>query len=224
MQGVRRLGTLQVISCRSLPVAQTEEIKRLKFYAVLIGDDPGNRTAFVHRGSPVQLATKGLVAVLSSALTRVENPIFAFRPEFDVVISPSGVFALNQKSFEALFKDSEPVLAKTSQWVEELSAVLPVESASKAYLADRLKANVHLRRKVQAILKKPHLHRLTTVDLVSAMQKHDLEPSDLIQNEELVFSSSTEREILQLLNEDLFKGDFSGDRYAASKKSPRPGS
>jgi hypothetical protein len=38
---------------------------------------------------------------------------------------------------------------------------------------------------------------------------------------ELIFDRETERDLLNLLNEDLFTGDFSGDRYAASRKARR---
>jgi hypothetical protein len=205
----------------SLPTASAQEARRLQFYAVLLGSTPEDRTIFVRRGSPIKLADKGLVALFNDALNKVTVPIFAFDPWFDVIVYKEKVWVLHQTNFKALFKDTETVLAKTSEWVDELSTVLPIEGASKAYLAERLRANSHLRNKVQAILKKPHIAKLTPSDLTDAMMKHNLDPGELMPNGSLVFTSSTEKDILFLLNEDFFKGDFSGDPYAASKKSPR---
>jgi hypothetical protein len=37
----------------------------------------------------------------------------------------------------------------------------------------------------------------------------------------LIITKETERDILLLLNEDLWRGDFSGQQYAATNKSRR---
>ncbi|SCL66943.1 Kiwa anti-phage protein KwaB-like domain-containing protein [Micromonospora peucetia] len=205
----------------SQPLAQRSEMSKLKMYAVILGDDPTRQVMFVSRGTPIKLGEKSLVAFLSESLNKVTDPIFAFDPFFDVIIGPDGVIALNQKNFEALFKDTEAVLSKTSEWVEKLAEVLPIEGSSKIYLADQLRRNSVLRRKVQAILRKPHLKMLTTETLIQNMKKHELDPEALLSDGELIFDSETKTDILLLLNEDLFRGDFSGDSYAASKKASR---
>lgn len=53
------------------------------------------------------------------------------------------------------------------------------------------------------------------------MKEKDLDSDKLIQNDALVFNKETEKDIILLLNEDLWKGDFSGERYSATKKSKR---
>jgi hypothetical protein len=50
------------------------------------------------------------------------------------------------------------------------------------------------------------------------MAQHNLDPSKLLVNSELVFTKETEADMLLLLNEDLWTGDFSGDQYAAARK------
>ena len=171
----------------------------------------------------MKLASKGIIAVFKDSLDRIDAPIFAFEPRFDVIITTNQVWALNQKAFESLFKDSEAVLAKTSEWVESLSGHLPIEGGSKVYLADRLKKNSVLRNKVLSVLRKPHISGLKTEDIEAAIERHSLSPQILNAYGQFVFDSSTERDILQLLNEDLFTGEFSGSAYAASKKATRSG-
>lgn len=213
----------QLLIGPSLPPARTVDLKqrRLALYALLLGDDPQNRTIFIRASSPVKLANKGLVAVLDSTLTRVEVPIFAFDEQFDVIISPSGAWALNQANFERLFRDSEPVLAKIGEWVGFLSDKLPIQEASKDELAVRLRQNSLLRRKVQSLMNKPYLASLSPKQIVDKAKQHGLNAEELIQDGMLVVTRSNEKDLLYLLNEDLFSGDFSGTQYAAGRKAPR---
>ena len=115
--------------------------RTLALYALLIGNDPGSRVIFVRKGNPVSLASKGVVAVFDDTLTRVTRPILAFDSTFDVIVLRSSVWILNQKNFESLFKESEAVLARTSEWVDQLSEVLPIADDSRKWLASRLRQN-----------------------------------------------------------------------------------
>jgi hypothetical protein len=53
------------------------------------------------------------------------------------------------------------------------------------------------------------------------MQQYELDPDELMPNGSLVINKDTEQRVLQLLNEDLWSGDFSGTQYAATRKSRR---
>jgi hypothetical protein len=205
----------------SLPVISPDELqkRRLALYALLLGDDPGRQTIFVRRGSPVSLASKGLVALFDEALTRIRQPILAFDDRFDLVIYPNAAHIFNQKNFEALFKESEAVLAKTSEWAGTLNKAIPMAAGGEEYLAERLRKNSNLRRKVQSILKAPYLGQLTPRVLKKQMVASGLDPSRLLDNGTLIFEKNTEHDILLLLNEDLWTGSFSQQRYAASRKA-----
>jgi hypothetical protein len=206
----------------SLPLAAIPELRRtLAFYALLLGNDPNRRSAFIKKGNPVKLADKGLIAIFDQTLTRVTQPILSFSPTFDVVIAPEGVWAFDQKNFEGLFKETDVVLAKTDEWVEELSVELPIAEYSKKEFAERLRSNSVLRRKVQSILRNPHFKNLTPAVIRHTMKAHGLDPDRLMPDGELVFDKETEKDVLHLLNEDLFTGDFSGQHYAASRKARR---
>jgi hypothetical protein len=207
----------------SLPLISPDELSRrtIALYALLIGDHPNSRIVFVRRGSPVALATKSIVAIFDQTLTRVTQPILAFDSSFDVVLHGSAVWILNQKNFEALFKESDAVLAHTSEWVEQLNQVLPIADDGKEWLADRLRQNSVMRRKIQTILRRPYLSTLTTDHLRQKMLEHGLTPESLIKDGTLIFNKDTEKDMLLFLNEDLWTGDFSGDQYAATRKALR---
>ncbi len=49
------------------------------------------------------------------------QPILAFDSTFDVILLGNSVWIVNQANFEDLFKESEAVLARTSEWVDQLN-------------------------------------------------------------------------------------------------------
>src|SRR6516165_9730587 len=205
-----------------LTANQDELLKRtLALYGLLIGDDPDSRVMFVRKGNPVSLVTKSLVTLFVDTLTKVTEPVLAFDSTFDVVLQRSSVWILDQNNFEVLFKESEAVLARTSEWVDKLNEVLPIAEESREWLASRLRQNSVIRRKVQSILRSSYLPKLTPDALRAKMAVHGLDADKLLEGGSLVFNQDTEKDLLLFLNEDLWTGDFSGDQYAAARKARR---
>jgi hypothetical protein len=207
----------------SLRLIGPDELRKrtLALYALLIGDDPGSRMIFVRKGNPVSLATKSLVTLFVDTLTKVTEPVLAFDSSFDVVLQGSSVWILDQQNFEALFKESEAVLARTADWVKQLNQVLPIADEGREWLASRLRQNSVIRRKVQSILRSSYLSKLTPDVLSAKMAAHGLNADKLLEGGSLVFNQDTEKDLLLFLNEDLWTGDFSGDQYAAARKARR---
>ena len=207
----------------SLPLIEANELRKrtLALYALLIGNDPDSRVIFMRKGNPVSLAGKGVVAVFDDTLTRVTRPILAFDSTFDVILLGGSVWILNQNNFEGLFKESEAVLARTSEWVDQFSQVVPIAGDGKEWLADRLRQNSVMRRKVHSILRSDYLPKLTPDILRAKMSAHGLLPDDLMKDDALIFNKDTEKDLLLFLNEDLWTGDFSGGQYAAARKARR---
>jgi hypothetical protein len=208
----------------SLHAAVKEDFQRpLALYAVVAGADPENLVAFVRRGNPVQLAKKGLVAAaVDQTLTRVADALFAFDRQFDLVIYPSTVHILHQNNFEALFKESEAVLAKTAEWARQLADSIPMSDVSSQRLAARIRGNSIMRRRVLSIIRSDYLSSLTPALLRQKIEEHGMDPAKMLEEDgNLIVSADTEKSVLQLLNEDLWTGDFSGAQYASSKKSKR---
>lgn len=206
----------------SLSLATDDELRRvLTCYAIVVGTG-NDKTLFVRKANPVRLGTKSVLATLvTGALTRLETPLFAFEDTFDVIVTDSEVFALSQKRFEMLFRDSETVLARAADWVDALAEPLPITPDSRDALLDAVRSNSVYRRKMHSILARGHLADLTPTAIKTKMTEHGLDADRLMPGDELDFTSGNTREILQLLNEDFFTGDFTDAQYAAGSKRAR---
>jgi len=212
----------QIKRGEELPPITIDEVrsKKLTLYALLIDADPDSNLIFIRRGNPVSLSTKSLVGIFDQSLEHVSNPVLSFDSTFDLMLyGNDDAWIFHQANFEALFKESSAVLAKTAQWIEDLSRVLPIADGGEDYLASRLQRNSLMRRRVHSITTSSYLPMLTPEILAKKMEEHSLDPEKLLAGGKLVFTRETETDILLLLNEDLWMGDFSGDQYAATNKS-----
>lgn len=207
----------------SLEQVTNEDLRRpIALYALAVGEDPESLTIFVRRRTPVQLARKGLVAALvDQSLTRVRDSLFAFDEYFDLIVYPDRAVILNQRNFEALFKESDAVLAKTGEWVGKLRETIPMSHGSADRLSTRIRRNSIMRRRVQSILRSDYLTDLTPDRLRAKMVERGMDPDVMMDDDGIVVNEQTEKGILELLNEDLWTGDFSGRQYASSQKRRR---
>lgn len=206
-----------------LALATEDEIRsrRLSCYAAAIGNGPG-RAIFIRKTNPVSLATKSVVARLfDGTLDRVSEPLLAFDNRYDAILTSTTVYVLDKNRFEGMFRDSAAVLAKAADWVDELATDLPITAGSKDELVGALERNSHYRSKVHAILRRPHVKTLTVEVLAERMEAHGLDVNTLMPGGSLDFRSENIKPLLQLLNDDLFEGDFSKEQFAAGSKRRR---
>ncbi len=211
----------------SLDLITSQELskKTLFCYAVVVDEGDSETAILIRKASPIRLAKKTLVAqFFEDKLDRIESPIFAFDSEFDVVVRGSKVFALSQTGFESLFKSSTVVQAKLGQWVTDLFQRLPILDASKEEFVERASTNSFTRRKIQAVLRKSHISRLT-VDAFELLAREQVgEAHGLMVDGYINLTKDTEKEILNILNEDNHRGPISGQRYISLRKEDRKSS
>lgn len=204
----------------SLDLVSDHELrtKNLVCHALIVTSEIGI-TVFVKKRSPVQLAKKSmLAAIIHGRLDELESPLFAFDNSYDVIVTDSQLFVLHKKSFEGLFKNSPAVLAKTSEWINEVAAAIPFAEGSADELDIILKRNSVLRNKFLAVRSRPYLGIITPTALRDEMEKFGLNPSDLMEGNKLKVTSQNAKDVLRLLNEDFFSGGFSRQQYAAGSK------
>ncbi|MEI2714898.1 MAG: Kiwa anti-phage protein KwaB-like domain-containing protein [Nocardioides sp.] len=204
-----------------LPLATETDVaeRSLTCYALVVGAGE-SKVTFIRKRSPVALGSKALVGrFLSGEVTKVTEPLFAFDKVYDLIVTDDRVLILNKSGFDSLFRHSAVVLAKTPEWVTDLAAHLPLAPGSEIALNEALQRNQFHRNKLQAILKRPHIQKLTPADVEAGMKRHGLDPQVLMSGGQLVLDTpENTKQILNLLNEDLFQGDFSGDEFAAGSK------
>ena len=204
----------------SLNLATEHELRTKTFLChALVVTSESNITLFVRKRSPIQLAKKSLLAaVVHGRLDELESPLFAFDNRYDAIITDQTVYVLDKRAFEGLFKNSPAILAKTSEWVNDVATVLPFADGSAAELDTILRRNSVLRSKFLAVKGRPYLHTITPDSLRSEMAKYGLDPADLMDGDSLKVTGQNAKDVLRLLNEDLFSGGFSQQHYAASAK------
>ncbi|MFI2840210.1 Kiwa anti-phage protein KwaB-like domain-containing protein [Mycolicibacterium sp. PDY-3] len=210
----------EVAKANSLPLATIDELRHrnLLCHAVLIGR-ADNRCMFVRKRSPIQLAKKSMIATLmDGTLDRVSTPIFAFDDRYDAIITPTKLFILNKNAFEGLFKESEAILARTGEWVDDVAQSVSMTEGSTEILVSTLRRNQFLRRKFLAVRERPHVKQMTPRMLKEEIVRNGLSVDDLMMGDQLIVTPSNVKLVLQLLNEDLFIGGFTQGHYAAGSK------
>ncbi|RBA33799.1 hypothetical protein DQ226_11620 [Dietzia maris] len=204
----------------SLPLATQDELrtKTLLCHAALIGNGT-NSALFVKKRSPIQLAKKSMVAQLvNGTLDQISSPIFAFDNKYDAIITTNQVYILNKTAFEGLFRDSAAVLSRTRDWVDEVSTSVPMTEGSADVLDQTLRRNQFLRRKFLAVKGRPHIRTMTPDSLREEIRRHGYDPAEMMNEDRLTINGTNVKLVLQILNEDLFSGGFSSDRFAAGSK------
>jgi hypothetical protein len=207
------VGPLPTISARTLPE------RPLVLYAITFSRG-GGPVAFVRKTNPRKSASAGrLFALLGNALTDADKPVFTLDPRFDLIVSPTGVIALDQGIFELLFKETDTVLAAVPQWVESVADHLPLAGDGAAILEEKALRSSRLRRQLRAIHERGHLAHVTIERVRSHLAALGLEEADYIAGDELVVDEADPRTLLDLLNEDLFIGGLTDVHFRSERKS-----
>ncbi len=203
-----------------LPVASPRDLPSgaLTSYAV-VAEEETERRAFVRKANPRKTSGSGkLTGTLASAVEPLEAPVFSFDDHFDLVISAEGAIALDQKVFETVFK---PLADEAVEgWVGQLTDCLPLAGNGARLLAERCTKSALLRRKLKTLVLSGHLRRLTPDDVRAQLQALKLPEREFIDGDgNLVFDRSRPGALLDLLNEDLTVGPFSGSLYRIDRKT-----
>lgn len=204
----------------SLDLAKEHELREKNLIChALVATSESKVTLFIRKRSPIQFAKKSLVGTVANGqLAKLKSPLFAFDDRYDAIITDKNVYVLDKKLFEGLFKNSPAILNKTSDWVNEVAGVIPFADGSVDELDSILKRNSVLRNKFLAVKHRSYLSEITPHRLRVEMAKYDLDSAELMHGDKLKVTSQNAKDILRLLNEDLFSGGFSKQQYAASGK------
>lgn len=208
---------LPVISPEELPAAD------LTFYAVTIGNDPEDRITFLRRTNPRRGLRRGrMMTAYRDVLTRIDEPLFGFEEDFDLIFTPTDTLILSQSAFVALFRGQSTLLAQVPKWTQELSAHVPITSSGQERLTAKSIRDSRARTRLEAIVKRGHLADVSTQVLKQKMDELGLESTRLIdENGELRFEDEDISTVLYFLNEDLFTGALTSLGFRADRKAQR---
>lgn len=195
----------------SLPLLKAAELGRrtFAFYALLVGNTPESRMAFVTQWNPHRLGLSGkILTAFGDQLRRIGQPLLAFESLFHMVVTPDGIAVLNKSAFEKVFRDVETMQARVPVWAAHVEAALPLDDASLGCLAEVCAKNMRVAAKARSLFESGVLKErtLTAAMLVEEMRRQDLDADRMVKHDKLVIAESDVPVLLKLLDEGLWRG------------------
>ncbi|UJW33640.1 hypothetical protein L3Q67_07710 [Saccharothrix sp. AJ9571] len=204
-----------VLNAKNLPD------REFLFYAMIAGPKD-HRIVFIRKFNLRRGVKNRLITLFGETLGKITDPIFTFDSRADMVLDPRrGLAILGLSAFQMLFRSSPEMVARTPDYVEEIADSLPMSSASIATLVEVALGNMNVNRRLQSIVSRGHLVNVTLDEIRKEMLRHDLDVGKFIVDGKLTFDKADSKEILKLLNEDLFRGGLTNQGYQVDRKSPR---
>jgi len=216
LAGLYELGA----EAADLPVLGAPDIgPKLSLYGVVAGH--ADRIVFLKSSDPRigYSAGRPLLAILGERLTRLHEPAFAFYTSFDLILAPAWVLIANQTAFERLFRDAGLVEQHIDQWVEGIDEQLPWADGSIEALRAVARSDSRVWRRLREIHRRGHLASVSIDQVRNYAVSMNLPIDTLIVNDQLVFVRDERFSILHLLNEDLFLGPLTDERFEAQRKT-----
>lgn len=214
---------IEGLSAASYDVLSADELpkKSLLFYAMVagIGD---NRVVFLRKQNPKYAADRRMITFFSNRLERIADPVFIFDEDVDLVFdSQMNISILSLGVFNLLFKSTPEMLRRIPSQVEEIAARLPMSHSTIEFLSTRARTDTRMRRRLESIVSRGHLINVTVDALRAEIERQGMRPDEFIKDGELEVNRAGVPEILKILNEDLFTGGLSGERFEVARKSAR---
>jgi hypothetical protein len=197
------------------------------FYAVVVevvGDDAP--IAFVRQYNPQRGFDPGrLLGAYGDTLKKINDPVFLFDLQFDVIVTSDEVAVLRTTAFQRVFADVNVVASEVPADVNILQSALTlnIDSASTGALTAWCQDRLRMAARLKKLARQPHLPLITQASLREALNKHGL-PLDRFgaDNEISLTSLEDVRLFLDVLEKRYYEEDFTGNHMRADHTSPRP--
>lgn len=194
--------------------------KRIAFYMIVIGTTIADRLLYIRHLNPLRLAKPGhIMATLGDTLDKVNSPIFAIDDRIDLIVRNSQFDIFNKNFFDSMFFGMTGAGDDLDNVASESLGALPMAAETRAMLVERSRARKRSRRKLLEINSSGHLATVTVDHFKAALQEHGYDVSRFIDTEGNIYADENDSDLLlEILNEDLFKGALTRRPLAASKK------
>jgi Domain of unknown function (DUF4868) len=193
----------------------------LYLYALVSDTEQAGRVVMIKKQTPAKKASEGKWWGLpSNELQRMDADPWQIHPFFDLVVSADGTYVLRLSALDQLLGDSQVLVEHVDGWVSAITSSLPIAEGQADILIERCKSSSRLRNRLRAINSRGHLSRVTIDKVEEHAKRMQLEPSEFIDNNQLVVSEANADQLLKLLNEDLFTGGLTGDPFVTDGKEP----
>lgn len=194
------------------------------FYAVVVGNDPDRRTAFVTQWNPHRIGLEGkILTAYGNQLREIRDPLLAFERLFHMVVTPDGIAVLNKAAFEKVFRDVETMQERVPVWADHVGAALPLDDTGLGCLRQACARNMRTAAKARSIFESGVLkdREITAKMLADEMRRQNLDADGMVKQGKLVIEESDVPTILKLLNEGLWRGWLTDTPWEAGSKVKR---
>ena len=219
----------RLVATSGLPSISRNELREgnYLFYAVICTErESGHRMGFVRQSDPHRAAKAGGFMTLfgSEGLQHLEDPVFVFEADFDLVVTHDEVAVLRLETFNRMFADLNTLASAAPANAKLVAEALPqMTPAAANALGNAAAARPSLARRLQRLARPGAVLAVTPADLSAAMTKHGLDPAEIIADSEVVFTEDKAVIFLDLVEQLYYETDFTGehrrsDRYSLIKR------
>lgn len=178
---------------------------------------------FLNKADPwLSARSAGVLAFFGQEGLRVADlPVFQFRPIFDLLIAGGAVIAAGYTTFDQLFR---PVAigradAAVDELVKRLPKKLPLSASSAESLKVAARRSPRVRNRLRVVLSKNYLDALTAAAIRTELRRQKVDAKVFLDGDDLVVDPARPMLVLSLLDEDLYRGAFSGELWVTERKS-----
>lgn len=214
---------VEALRQQTIPKISAQDVPDLNllFYAMIVGK-PDRRVFFIRKHNPRRGITKRLITFFRGRLEKIDDPLFVFDYDVDLVLDPTaGLAILSLGVYNLFFKNAPEALELIPTKVQSIAAALPMTETSMKYLGDRAVSDTRVRRRLDSIVSRDHLRNVTIDSLREYIEDQGFDPDDYITDNALDIEKADVANVLKILNEDLFTGGLTGESFEASRKSTR---
>ncbi|MCJ1707518.1 Kiwa anti-phage protein KwaB-like domain-containing protein [Microbacterium sp. VKM Ac-2923] len=201
------------------PVSPTQLDASIGFYVVGVGES-GEQAAFIRRTDPRMAAKPGrLLAMGRERLESVDEQIFTFSNEFDLVVGPTWAVIFNQIAFERLARESGIVERHVANWITGITDSLAMDTSSVDRLRETALRDSRTWRRLRDIKRRGHLANVDLTQVVDYARAVGMDPRTVVRDGALHFDPQERFGFLHLLSEDLYRGALTGERFESQRKA-----
>jgi hypothetical protein len=178
---------------------------------------------FVNKADPwLSARSAGVLAFFGQEGLRVADlPVFQFRPIFDLLVAGGAVIAAGYTTFDQLFR---PVAigradAAVDELVKRLPKKLPLSASSAESLKVAARRSPRVRNRLRVVLSKKYLDALTATAIRIELKRQNVDAKLFLDGDDLVVDPARPMLVLSLLDEDLYRGAFSGELWVTERKT-----
>jgi hypothetical protein len=219
------VASLQHVDQAELFSESDDFIKRLRFYAIVVGGSTGRQAVFFRHYSPKrELGRHAAFALMLKRgnYDRVHEKVFLFDSAVDCFSWDGVLYIKNITQFQRMFDYFEELKRKARATIQRVHRRVPIHNLDAFEAA--CASNSLMLTKLASISKKPYLDRVTFDDVERTIQEFQLD-IDVERNggsPALVYDSNRQRRwlILKLLDDDFLGSVMTHEKYEVNSKMP----